>query len=184
MDKKLERNPQNKTIAGVASGLADYFDVDVTLVRILFVVAVVFGFFGILLYIILWVAVPERHFFKGFPDLAQAFSTPFEKSGGPFDKRSEYQVPPLPPQEKKTDSGRLTAGLLLIAVGAYFMLAEFNLLPDWFSILKLWPLALVALGLAMMFGARKKKPSLPPVINWDDKAGTEVNPKINDQPFT
>ena len=43
MEKKLQRNQQDKMIAGVCSGLADYFDVDVTWVRIAFVVAVMVG---------------------------------------------------------------------------------------------------------------------------------------------
>jgi phage shock protein C len=45
-------------IAGVAGGVAEYFDVDPTLVRVAWVVAVIFGGFGFLLYIILWIVLP------------------------------------------------------------------------------------------------------------------------------
>jgi len=58
--KRLFRDTDNAIIAGVASGLAQYFGLDVILIRILFVVAVIITFgWGILLYIVLWVLVPE-----------------------------------------------------------------------------------------------------------------------------
>ena len=65
MEKKLQRNMQDKKLAGVCSGLADYFDVDVTLIRVAFVVAVLAGLSGILAYIILWIIVPVRPFSPG-----------------------------------------------------------------------------------------------------------------------
>jgi len=57
--KKLYRNENDKVIGGVCSGLADYFGIDVAVIRIVFVIlAISFGF-GILPYIILWIAVPS-----------------------------------------------------------------------------------------------------------------------------
>ncbi|MEO5966714.1 MAG: PspC domain-containing protein [Ferruginibacter sp.] len=56
--KRLYRDENNKKIGGVCSGLANYFDLDVTLVRIIFILFAFAGF-GILFYIILWIAVPE-----------------------------------------------------------------------------------------------------------------------------
>jgi phage shock protein PspC (stress-responsive transcriptional regulator) len=48
-------------IAGVCGGLAEYFDLDVSIIRILFVVLTIFtaAFPGILVYIIMWIVVPE-----------------------------------------------------------------------------------------------------------------------------
>ncbi len=58
--KRLFRDTDNAMIAGVASGLAQYFGLDVILIRILFVVATIITFgWAILLYIVLWVLVPE-----------------------------------------------------------------------------------------------------------------------------
>ena len=56
--KRLYRNENDKVIGGVCSGLANYFGIDVVLVRIIFLVLLIFGF-GFLAYIILWVAVPS-----------------------------------------------------------------------------------------------------------------------------
>ena len=58
--KKLYRDPDEKVIAGVSSGLSHYLDVDTTLIRILFLVALIVGFTaGFWIYVILWIAVPK-----------------------------------------------------------------------------------------------------------------------------
>lgn len=57
--KKLVRNPDSRMIAGVASGIADYFDVDVTLVRVILVVTAILGGMGFVVYIVMWILVPE-----------------------------------------------------------------------------------------------------------------------------
>ena len=56
--KRLYRDTDNAVIAGVAAGLARYFDVDPVIVRIIFVVSVFFNGLGILAYIVLWLVVP------------------------------------------------------------------------------------------------------------------------------
>ena len=59
-EKRLTRSSSNRMIAGVAGGLAEYFGIDATLVRALFVlVALAYGG-GVLLYIILWLIMPEN----------------------------------------------------------------------------------------------------------------------------
>jgi len=56
--KRLYRDTDDAIIAGVASGLARYFDIDPVIVRILFIVSIFFNGLGILAYIILWLVVP------------------------------------------------------------------------------------------------------------------------------
>src|SRR5947208_7469085 len=56
--KKLMRSSTDKKIAGVCAGLADYFDLDPTIVRILWFLAVFFAGTGELAYIILWIVLP------------------------------------------------------------------------------------------------------------------------------
>jgi phage shock protein C len=58
MDKKLHRSSSDKMIAGVCAGLADYFGMDVSLMRIIWAIAfLVFGT-GFLFYVILWIVLP------------------------------------------------------------------------------------------------------------------------------
>src|SRR5438105_8690985 len=56
--KRLVRSSTDKKIAGVCAGLADYFDLDVTIIRILWFLAVFFAGTGVLAYIILWIVLP------------------------------------------------------------------------------------------------------------------------------
>lgn len=57
--KKMYRNPESKVLGGVAGGIAAFFGSDVVLIRVLFVILGFFGGFGIILYIILWISIPE-----------------------------------------------------------------------------------------------------------------------------
>lgn len=58
-EKRLYRSRTEKMLGGVCGGLAAYFNIDVTLIRVL---AVVFGLFGggILAYLILWIVIPQE----------------------------------------------------------------------------------------------------------------------------
>jgi phage shock protein PspC (stress-responsive transcriptional regulator) len=58
-DKKLFRNPDERILGGVASGIAAYLNVDTVWVRLFFVIAAVFIGFGFPAYIVLWIAMPE-----------------------------------------------------------------------------------------------------------------------------
>ncbi|QMU27917.1 PspC domain-containing protein [Adhaeribacter radiodurans] len=56
--KKLFRDPEDKKLGGVCSGLALYFGMDVGIVRLIFLLSVLFGGLGIPIYIVLWLVVP------------------------------------------------------------------------------------------------------------------------------
>jgi phage shock protein PspC (stress-responsive transcriptional regulator) len=58
-DKRFFRNPDEKIIAGVCSGIAAYFHLDPVWVRLLFLIFIVAGGSGILLYLVLWFVIPE-----------------------------------------------------------------------------------------------------------------------------
>ena len=61
MEKKLRRSVTDRNLAGVCGGIAEYFDWDPTLVRVVYVFATVFtAFSGVVAYIILWLVMPEE----------------------------------------------------------------------------------------------------------------------------
>ena len=62
MDKKLVRSRSDRMIGGVCGGLADYFGVDVALIRLGFVLAELLtgGAGGIVVYVVLWALMPEE----------------------------------------------------------------------------------------------------------------------------
>jgi phage shock protein PspC (stress-responsive transcriptional regulator) len=57
--KRLYRNPDNKVLGGVCSGLAAYFNVDVMLIRLIFILFTLLFASGLLIYLILWIVIPE-----------------------------------------------------------------------------------------------------------------------------
>lgn len=58
--KKLYRKAADKKIAGVCSGLAEYLGLDPTIVRILFLIALICGSVGFWIYLIVWICAPEQ----------------------------------------------------------------------------------------------------------------------------
>ena len=74
MKKKLYRSKKDKMIAGVCGGIAEYFDVDPTLIRLLTVLFVILGGAGVAVYVIAWIVIPKN---------------PEEVSDDKLDKREE-----------------------------------------------------------------------------------------------
>ena len=72
-NKRLYRDGDNEILGGVAYGLGNYFGIDPAIVRVLFVLSIFIGGFGILAYLILWVSIPEaktvgeKMNMKGYP---------------------------------------------------------------------------------------------------------------------
>jgi phage shock protein C len=62
LSRPLRRSRTNRMIAGVVGGLAEYFGIDATLARVIFVAVSVLsaGFPGTLVYLILWLLIPEQ----------------------------------------------------------------------------------------------------------------------------
>lgn len=56
--RRIYRNEENKVVAGVAGGLAAYLKIDPVIVRVLFLLAMFWGGFGLLAYLVLWIATP------------------------------------------------------------------------------------------------------------------------------
>ena len=56
--RKLYRSRNQRMLAGVCGGLAEYFNVDATLIRVLFLVLAVFGGSGLVIYVVMWLIVP------------------------------------------------------------------------------------------------------------------------------
>ncbi|HKB84700.1 MAG TPA: PspC domain-containing protein [Ignavibacteriaceae bacterium] len=153
MNKKLYRSNKDKMLGGVAGGLAEYFSIDPTLVRIIFVVSLFAGGAGVLAYIILWIVVPEAPFAFAAPN-PQPQETVNEESGSssaesaqPGQYQQYYQA--MADQKHKRSS---IFGIVLVAVGLLFLLDNF--IPR-IRFGDFWPLLLVALGVGLLLNARK-----------------------------
>lgn len=60
MDRKIYLSDTNRKIAGVCGGIVEYFGIDPVLVRILWLVFIFLDGFGLLAYIVAWIAIPRR----------------------------------------------------------------------------------------------------------------------------
>jgi phage shock protein PspC (stress-responsive transcriptional regulator) len=73
---KLMRSSSDKKLGGVCAGLGAYLDLDVTLVRVLWVLAVFCGGTGLLLYVVLWIVLPVEPLYVPVVTQTQTTATP------------------------------------------------------------------------------------------------------------
>ncbi len=153
MNKKLYRSYKDKMVGGVAAGLAEYFEIDPTLVRIIFVVTLFLGGTGILAYIIMWAIVPEEPIKFTNPQSAgeqkeEPEGTAEPKQENKFDAKAYYQE-----MDKKREKRRMTAGIILLVLGVLFMADNF--LPR-IHFGDFWPLILIVAGLAILINSKRE----------------------------
>ncbi|MFC2114268.1 PspC domain-containing protein [Bacteroidota bacterium] len=140
--KRLFRDSSNEIIGGIASGLARYFDVDPTIVRVLFIVGAFFGG-GLILYVILWIVVPRDHStnFSNQPEQNEQHYSQTNEPQGVRDENMQSEI-------ERRRRGSLIGGLVLIVIGSLFILERF--IPR-INFRDFWPFMLVILGLIILF---------------------------------
>lgn len=126
---RLYRSTQERMIAGVAGGLAEYFEIDVVIVRLLWTLAFFFGG-GIFAYLLAWIVIPERKF----------TSPPEEARVDPMNEND-------PPSREAQNNRWRIGGFILIFIGLIFLLRE--LIPFRFHHYTL-PFLLVLLGFIIL----------------------------------
>lgn len=138
--KRLERSRTNRVIAGVCGGLADYFKIDIALMRVLFVVATICGSFGFWMYVILWIVVPEE----------------YALGPGNINENSYDDTIDITPnevrEEKKSVNGAMIASLILIFIGVMALVDNFTPIA-W--VWKLWPVPLIIIGVILLINSTK-----------------------------
>lgn len=141
--KKLYRLPKQGKIAGVCAGLADFIDMDVTIMRIIFVIlTIASGGFGLIVYLILAIVMPvsdkeaaDLKSVDGIGENISSLATEIKEGGGVNRLRNYF-------------------GVTLVLFGAWLLLVQ--LFPEWIDISweLIWPTALVVIGLALVAKAR------------------------------
>lgn len=177
--KRLARSKKQRIIGGVAGGLAEYFEVDVVLVRLLWVLAAFVGGGGVLAYIIAWIIIPEEGPLSaptksaapsregaGTETVQQTSSLSGESSeekppaAGGLDEEETGAEAELPePEKRKIEEEhrarrRRNAGLLLIGLGFIFLARQ--VLPVYFFQYT-WPLLFILLGLFFLMRDRRER---------------------------
>ena len=150
---KLYRSVKQRMIGGVAGGLAEYFDIDTVIVRLVFVIVAIAGGGGVLVYIILWIVLPEntaqKYIFQdaqpGYKP-AEPFTGAAPEGSGSTEWKDSSATPSQEPfkfegRDKRT--GGLIGGLVLITIGCLFLVDRFVPSIDFGD---LWPILLVVIG--------------------------------------
>ena len=159
--KKLYKSRKEKMFAGVCGGIAEYFDLDPVLVRILFVIFTFIGGTAIIAYIVGMIVMP-------FPPTETAGTetgtpTPSHSTAsgtsGMDPAGSTSPVPASSPAGK----GPLIFGFILVILGAYFLMRNIPWLNHWYWWIRwnlsdyLIPAILIIVGAVLIGNSKQKK---------------------------
>jgi len=135
--KKLYRSRTDRVIGGVCGGLAEYFDIDSTIVRIVAVIIAIWGGVGVFAYIIGLIVIPEEPV-KGEKKMAG------KNKKDDFSEKVEAAAQQVKSELKKDPAkGQWIGGLILITLGVLFLVNQFIPALDFG---KLWPVILIVIG--------------------------------------
>jgi len=160
MEDRLYRSRTDRMIWGVCGGLAKYFDIDPTIVRVIAVLSVFVSGLGILAYIILAIVVPLENSKATEPkDTIKENVEDMKEAAGELGReiRSTLAGEEDEPEEvaKVRHRRRNLFGIILIVLGVIFLLGSFNLFW-WFNWGNLWPLILVVIGVLIIISTRRR----------------------------
>lgn len=133
---KLYRSKTHRVIAGVCGGIAEYFETDPALIRVIFVFLSLIGAGGLLLYVLLWAIIPENHMQNE------------EQSHSGDKKHSDFinEVANNMRNSHRHAHGML--GFIIIVIGVLLLVN--NLFPE-LGFHRFWPIFIVLFGAAIMF---------------------------------
>lgn len=149
LPRRLYRSEKNRIIAGVAGGLGEYFGIDPTIVRILFVILTVFGGSGILLYLLLWVVIPSESDVTKADDHIKKNVEEIKHRAERFAGEVKDTVRRHEENPQAREDSKLWLGVLILALGLFFLVSNFGWLAG-LNLGKLWPIILIIFGLSIL----------------------------------
>jgi phage shock protein C len=167
--KKLFRIPKKGQLGGVCAGMSDYLNIDVTIIRIAFVIGILIGGTALIAYILLWIVLPvapkvepwregnknsdsfntsnsDSNNYRNFSPSSSSFTmdNPTDTPNPETQERwSATGSTTSSPAEKPKDRDGRTVGFILVAIGVVFLANE--LIPE-FNWNYVWPSMLIAIG--------------------------------------
>lgn len=136
MSKRLTRSMDNQVIAGVCGGVGEYFNVDPTWVRLLAVLLIFASGFGLVAYIVGWIVIPRGQL-----------------------KTAATAEQPIAAARQREDASRrgpgFIPGVILVLLGMIFL---FDHLFFWFDWDYVWPLALIGVGVVLVYHSLRPEP--------------------------
>ncbi len=144
-NKKIYRKTDDCIIAGVCAGLADYFEIDETLVRVIFVLLFIGGGSGILIYLVLWLVIPkkgEENKKVDWQENVKEFTEDVGKKAKTVAKeiKKEIKVEKVNPEKNRGNF----LGLILLLWGGILLVDK--IVPHLIEWDYVWPGTLIVLG--------------------------------------
>ncbi len=134
MQPRLTRSTTESMVAGVCGGLAEYFNIDPVIVRLIFVLVTLTSGLGLPVYLVLWILMPKASAEHSATGETVNLTLPQDAPSGAY-------VPPAPPRGR---SWR-TLGLILIGIGALVLLEQFGI-----DMSLIFPALLIAAGVILL----------------------------------
>lgn len=178
MQRRLHRSEDDRLLTGLSAGMADYFDVDPTLMRLLWVLLAIFtGGVAIIIYFVMVVVVPAgaAHAPGIEPGAVGADDEPADtgEAPAPGDEPAGGEAAPQPaseptapgaaqtyqphapeqPSDRRRMGGAAFVGLALVVIGVLALLDSLGLLAQ-FDSWRLWPVILIAFGAFLVIRRR------------------------------
>jgi len=139
--KKIYRSRDDRIIFGVCGGIAKYFEVDVLIVRLIFLALVFGGGSGLIIYLICALLIPSE-------DKKNNNGLVNEEKAEEFVEKIGEKIKDLSSETKKSD-WRFLFGMLLVLAGFIFLIDNIFDLRNFWS--NFWPIFLVLVGLIILF---------------------------------
>jgi phage shock protein C len=143
MQNRLVRPENGRVLAGVCSGLAQWLGLDVTLMRVIFILFGIVTGTGVLVYLVLWIIIPSSN------DDVNVQKDWSSRAGQMRDDFIQATSKP------NMDALRIFGGVLVIA-GGFYLLREIK--PDWFYWANkgvFWASALIIIGVVLVIRSAK-----------------------------
>jgi phage shock protein C len=160
MGNKLYRSDKDRMLFGVCGGLAKYFGIDSSLMRIIVILLALATGIGILVYFIMAFIVPLEGSTKTTPreivlDNVEEVKTTAQGLGQNIKDTFSGKQPESQETEKTQAQRRNIFGVILIVVGAFLLLGTFGIF-HWAFWSVIWPAVLIVIGVVIIVSVSKK----------------------------
>jgi phage shock protein C len=150
MERKLYRIKNRQAmLGGVSQGLAEYFNIDVTLIRVVFVLLFFTPFPSGFAYVVLWAVLPTKY------DYGLAGVGINQADGEPYFNNDNFQTSNSTNMSRHNQNSNLVGGAVLIILGVIFSFKTFFHINLWHYIGQMWPLFFIGLGIWLIIRDRK-----------------------------
>ena len=147
MHRKLTRSRTDEMLGGVCGGLGDYFDIDSNLVRLVFVVLAAASGVGVLIYLALWLIVPQADIEeRGAKERIRAGAEEIAEKARTLRNEVGHA------SERSTQPAGMIIGAVLILLGIVFLLRNLGFFwVTWLRFDVLWPALLIVGGIVLLW---------------------------------